>query len=74
MSRDEIVALINTLWKLSEAMEDAQELTAAYWASHRQAEELEPVKSSASDPTKSKPEVGATTVPPVAMKNSRVRS
>lgn len=30
-SRDDIVALVNVLWKLSEAMEDARVLTEAYW-------------------------------------------
>jgi flavocytochrome c len=34
MSRDEIVALINVLWKLSEAMDDAHTMIAEYWASH----------------------------------------
>jgi len=29
-SRDEVVALVNTLWKLSESMEDAKELTRLY--------------------------------------------
>jgi len=30
-SRDEVVALVNVLWKLSEAMEDAKELMKLYW-------------------------------------------
>jgi flavocytochrome c len=35
-SRDEVVALVNVLWKLSEAMEDAKELTKLYWKEHAQ--------------------------------------
>jgi flavocytochrome c len=33
-SRDEVIALVNVLWKLSEAMEDARELTNLYWKEH----------------------------------------
>lgn len=35
-SRDEVVALVNTLWKLSEAMEDAKELTSLFWKERKQ--------------------------------------
>lgn len=33
-SRDEVVAMVNVLWKLSEAMEDAKELAQEYWKQH----------------------------------------
>jgi len=31
LSRDEVVSMVNVLWKLSEAMEDAKELSKLYW-------------------------------------------
>jgi len=34
VTRDEVGALINVVWKLSEAMEDAKELTRLYWQQH----------------------------------------
>jgi flavocytochrome c len=36
-SRDEVVALVNVLWKLSEAIEDATELQKLYWTQQTEA-------------------------------------
>mmetsp|Transcript_120085 Transcript_120085/g.299554 ORF Transcript_120085/g.299554 Transcript_120085/m.299554 type:complete len:1223 (-) Transcript_120085:541-4209(-) len=40
-SRDEVVALVNVLWKLSEAMEDARSLTELYLLHHKSSQSSE---------------------------------